>query len=68
MTTDETIRDLERALRNTTSSLNYYEAELGRTSALKPRFKMIQRQIDSLRTRRLRLEHDIQTLKENGND
>jgi hypothetical protein len=68
MTTDETIRDLERALKSTTASVTYYEQELAHTSALKPRFRMIQRQLCDLRTRQSRLIRDIQTLKENGND
>lgn len=64
MTTAETIRDLERALKSTTASLAYYEQELARTSAFKPRFRMIQRQIGDLRSRQWRLAREIQTLKE----
>ena len=64
MTTDERIHDLQRALRNTTSSLRYYEAELARTSAIKPRFNYLQGQITALQIRCWRLERDIQTLKE----
>jgi hypothetical protein len=68
MTTDEQIKDLERVLKSTTASLNYYEQELAHTSALKPRWRMIQRQIGDLRSRQWRLERDIQTLKENGKE
>jgi hypothetical protein len=68
MTTDEQIKDLERVLKSTTASIAYYEQELQWTSALKPRFRMIQRQLCKLRSRQWRLERDIQTLKENGKE
>jgi len=60
--------DLERALKNVNTSIRYYEAELSRTSALKPRFKYLQGQIAALKSRQWKLERDINTLKENGKE
>jgi len=58
------VNDLERALRNTTKSLNYYRAELQRESAHKRRFAYIKNQITALELRCSKLEREIESARQ----